>query len=63
MEKTRLLDEFARAVSEYNRMNTAQVVAVMKGEGRGFQEQIADAARRKDEAKYAILEHEQKHGC
>jgi hypothetical protein len=63
IEKQRLLRAFAHAVSEYNRMNTAQVAAVLRGEPVQFQEQIARAGERKDAAKYAILLHEQEHGC
>jgi hypothetical protein len=63
IEKQRLLRAFAQAVSEYNRMNTAQVAAVLRGEPVQFQEQIANAGERKDAAKYAILVHEQEHGC
>jgi hypothetical protein len=63
IEKQRLLHAFAQAVSEYNRMNTAQVAAVLRGEPLQFHEQIARAEERKDAAKYAILVHEQEHGC
>jgi hypothetical protein len=63
IEKKRLQDAFAWAVSEYNRMNTAQALALMRGEGFRFNEQIAETAQRKDEAKYAVLKHEQDHGC
>ena len=63
IEKKRLQDAFAWAVSEYNRMNTAEALAVMRCEGFRFNEQIAEAARRKDEAKYALLQHEEEHGC
>ena len=63
VEKERLLREFARAVSEYNRMQSAQVAAVLKGVDFPFREEIAKAERRKDEAKYAIIAHQQEHGC
>ena len=63
IEKKRLQDAFAWAVSEYNRMNTAQALALMRGEGFQFSEQIAETGRRKEEAKYAVLKHEQEHGC
>jgi hypothetical protein len=62
-EKHRLLREFALAVSEYNRMNSAQVAAVLRGEDFPFSEQIAEAAERKNAAKYAVLEHQSQHGC
>jgi hypothetical protein len=63
IEKQRLLQEFARAVSEYHRLQSAQVAAVINGEGFLFEEQLADAAIRRDEAKYAVLAHQQAHGC
>ena len=55
--------EFAKAVSEYNRMHSAQLAAVLNGEDFPFQDEIEKAGRRKDDAKYAILEHRQEHGC
>jgi hypothetical protein len=63
IEKKRLLNAFAHAVSEYNRMNSAQALAVMRGEGFQFTQEVAVAGRRMDNAKYAILKHEQEHGC
>ena len=44
-------------------MNSAQVVAVMRGEGFSFQQEIAAASVRKETAKYAVLEHQDEHGC
>ena len=61
--KRKLIRAFERAVSEYNRMNTAQVAAVVNGVSFQFTEQIAKAGIRKDRAKYAVLKHEQGHGC
>ena len=63
IEKQRLLDEYARAVSDFNRMNSAQVAALRNSEGFIFTDQIAAAGLRMDRAKYAILAHEQEHGC
>jgi len=51
------------AVSEYNRMNTAQVAAMKNGDGPMFTEHIAAAGLRMDRAKYAILKHQEEHGC
>jgi hypothetical protein len=62
-EKEKLLREFAHAVSEYNRMHSAQLAAVLKDEDFPFGEEIAKAEQRKEEAKYAILAHRQEHGC
>jgi hypothetical protein len=44
-------------------MLSAQIAAVVKGEDFRFQEQIEQAAERKDGAKYAILAHRKVHGC
>jgi len=54
---------FAKAVSDLNRMHSAQTAAIMRGEDFRFEEQIADAATDRDNAKYAILTHRQEHGC
>ena len=63
MEKRRPIKDFERAVSDYNRMNTAQALAVRNGEDFPFQDEIAKAAERKELAKYAIIAHQQEHGC
>jgi hypothetical protein len=63
LEKQKLIAAFQRAVSEYNRMNSAQVAAVLNGEGFLFTELIAEAGTRKDQAKYAVLKHQEEHGC
>jgi len=63
LHKEKLIREFANAVSEYNRMHSAQLAAVLKGEDFLFADEIAQAEQRKDEAKYAILAHRQEHGC
>ena len=62
-EKERLLRAFAHAVSEHHRMQSAQLAAVMRGEDFLFEEQIAKASARREEAKYAVLIHQQDHGC
>jgi hypothetical protein len=51
------------AVSEYNRMKTAQVQAVKNGDGPLFTDLIAAFGLRMDRAKYAILKHQEEHGC
>jgi hypothetical protein len=63
IEKLRLLREFSQAVSEHHRMQTAQVAAVLNGDDFLFEEEIAVAAARRENAKYAILAHQQEHGC
>jgi hypothetical protein len=59
----RLSEDFACTMSEYHRMQSAQVAAVLNGEDFPFEEWISNAAARKDQAKYAILAHREKHGC
>lgn len=55
---------FLRAVSEYHRMQSAQMAALLKGhEDFPFEAQIAEAARARDNAKYAVLAHREEHGC
>jgi hypothetical protein len=63
VEKWKLLKAYAWAVSEFNRMNSAQLAALRNGEGFRFTDQIAAAERHKDNAKYAILKHEEEHNC
>ena len=63
LEKVKLIKAYEWAVSEYNRMNTAQVAALRNGDGFVFSEQIAQAELLRERAKYAILQHEEEHGC
>jgi hypothetical protein len=44
-------------------MNSAQVVALRNDDGFIFTEQIAAAGLHMDRAKYALLKHEEEHGC
>jgi hypothetical protein len=44
-------------------MNSAQVAAVRNGEDFLFREEIALAAARKEQAKYAVIAHQIEHGC
>jgi hypothetical protein len=63
LEKWKLIKAYEWCVSEYNRMNSAQVAALRNGDGFIFSEQIAHAGLVKEQAKYAILKHEEEHGC
>jgi hypothetical protein len=47
----------------YNRMNSAQALALLHGDGVRFAEQIAESRARMEELKYAIIAHEETHGC
>jgi hypothetical protein len=62
-EKQRLLKDYANAVSECNRIQSAQVVAVKRGESFTFENELATASQRRENAKYAILTHTEEHGC
>jgi hypothetical protein len=63
IEKERLLREFAKAVSEHHRMQSAQTAAVLSGADFPFEEEIARASAQRENAKYAVLLHQQEHGC
>jgi hypothetical protein len=62
-EKWRLLRVFTKAVSDMNRIHSAQVAALLNGEGFLFQEEFEEALGRKETAKYAVMVHQQEHGC
>ena len=62
-EKKRLLEEFTAAVSEYLRMESAQVLAVVRSGERLFAAELEAAHQRKETAKQAIREHQKLHGC
>jgi hypothetical protein len=61
--KQKLLSEFTRAASECNRMQSAQIKSLVKGDGFMFELEMSNARDRRDEAKYAILAHQAEHGC
>ena len=62
-EKEKLLREFAHAVQDHHKIATAQMDAVVSGDGFQFEEELVQAAEDRERAKYAILTHELKHGC
>jgi hypothetical protein len=62
-ERQRLLKEFMIAVQEQNNLQTDQIKALIDGEGFNLEREIADARERRDQAKYAVMEHEESHGC
>ena len=62
-EKRRLLQAFAKAVSDLNRIHSAQLAAVLSGDGFQFQEEFIEALDRKESAKYAVLARQDAHGC
>ena len=62
-EKWRLLRDFMDSVSNINRIQTAQVIAVLKGDGFQHQQEFVKAVDRKDHAKCAVIAHIHQHGC
>ena len=61
--KQRLIAAFTSAVSDYNLLQAAQIDALLKGQGFAHEEDLAWARDRRDRAKYAILAHQDTHGC
>ncbi len=55
--------DYAAAVSEWTRMHSAHVAALQRGAEDLFHEQLLVAADRVDNAKYAIIAHQESHGC
>jgi hypothetical protein len=62
-EKKRLIAEFVKAVSEYHRMQSAQLAALRKGEDFPFEAELSRAREQRDRAKYSVLAHQELHGC
>ena len=62
-KKKCLLDEFTAAVSVYLRLESAQIAAVVRGEDAPFAAELDAARKRKEVAKQAIREHQERHGC
>ena len=63
IEKQRLLQAYTAAVAECNRLQSAQVSGLLQDDGFDFEMEIAKAGDRREQAKYAILAHQQEHGC
>lgn len=64
IEKEKLLQAFAKAVSDHHRMQSAQLAAVLRGDEEfPFEAEIAAAALARQQAKYAVLAHREQHGC
>jgi hypothetical protein len=63
VEKRRLLQAFTEAVAECNRLQSAQVSGLLQGDGFDLESDIAKAAQGRELAKYAVIAHQQEHGC
>jgi hypothetical protein len=62
-ERQRLISEYTVAASEHLQALSAQLKAVADGDGFVFEAEIHATRDRKDEAKYAVLQHQEQHGC
>jgi len=62
IEKQRLLREFISAVSYYHKIQSAQIESLIQGDSFDFEPEIAEAAERREQAKYAVIAHQQEHG-
>jgi len=64
-ENTRLLNTFTEAVTELALFHEQQFMAVVSGDAQlyRFDELILDATERRQQAKYAYLDHVNIHGC
>jgi hypothetical protein len=54
---------FTAAVQECNRLQTEQIKALLRGEGFLCEPEIAQATERRERTKYAVMEHQLRHGC
>jgi hypothetical protein len=63
IEKERLMTEYVNAVTDQNRIQSAQVESVKRGGSFPFEEELAMASERRLNAKYAIIAHQEQHGC
>ena len=57
------MDEFLAAVYEYTTIQWAQVEAIKRDGPFQFEEELARASERRINAKYAIIAHQEQHGC
>jgi len=63
-EKQRLLHLYMNAVAQWTRMNSANTLAVTRGEDRPvIRSELDEAAERVEELKSSILAHRAEHGC
>jgi hypothetical protein len=63
LEFQRLKNRYRMAASEYLRMQTAYMEALIKGDADIFASEVNAARQPMEEAKYAILEHQEQHKC
>jgi hypothetical protein len=63
VERQRLVTEYTTAASEHLQALSAQLKAAADGHQFEFEDKIHATRQRKNEAKYAVLKHQVKHGC
>jgi hypothetical protein len=62
-ERERLLRAFAAATLDYNKLYAARVAVLALGEDAPPIDQLAEAETQRDNAKYALLLHQDEHRC
>ena len=63
VEQERLVNSYTKAALKYNWLNTERIVAAIKGVEPPPPREIAEAEKRKQSAKHAVLTHQKAHGC
>lgn len=63
MRRQRLVEKFVKAVVEHHKLQTLQVESLIQGAGFLYEVEIGELKESRDRAKYAILAHEEHHGC
>ena len=63
IEKERLLQALVQATLEFNRIYSARIASMASGEDGPSDEQLIETEIRRDNTKYALLAHEEEHGC
>jgi hypothetical protein len=54
---------FTAAIAECNKLQKEQITALLRGDGFLLETQIEEALERRNQTKYAVIEHQQQHGC
>jgi hypothetical protein len=62
-EKRGLIMRFTAAVQNCNQLQSEQIKALLRGEGFFLETEIAQAMERRERTKYAVMEHQLRHGC
>ena len=57
------MNEFVAAVTECHRIQSEQLAAIRRGEVFPFEDALAKVWDRRLNAKYALMAHQEQHGC